>query len=212
MTLKLYNYTLSGNCYKVRLLLDFLKLDYKLVPVNFYPGREHEQTDFKKINPLGQLPVLEDGKLRLRETQAILCYLAKEYDPSATWLPKDTDKFAQTMMWLAFTNQEMLAVSSAAWFHHPLTEPSTSKSNKMVNIACAALTILDDHLAERAIMGCPWMVGKQPTIADIACFPDSALSSRVGLGHENFPYLRNWMRGFRRLSGFSTMPGIPEFA
>ena len=52
----LYDYELSGNCYKLRLLLSFLQIEYKTVPVEFYPGREHKSEWFLRINPLGQLP------------------------------------------------------------------------------------------------------------------------------------------------------------
>ena len=42
----LYDYELSGNCYKLRLLLSFLQIEYKTVPVEFYPGREHKSEWF----------------------------------------------------------------------------------------------------------------------------------------------------------------------
>jgi len=80
MGLRLYDYTLSGSCYKVRLLMNFLGLEYERVPVDFYPGREHKTPAFLEINALGQLPVLEDGALRLRDSQAILCHL-KQFPP-----------------------------------------------------------------------------------------------------------------------------------
>ena len=58
--LYLYDYILSGNCYKVRLFLSFLKLEHELIPIDFYPGSEHKQTEFLELNPLGQIPVLMD--------------------------------------------------------------------------------------------------------------------------------------------------------
>jgi glutathione S-transferase len=70
--IKLYDYPLSGNCYKLRLLMHMLNLDYETRPVDFYPGREHKSEWFLALNPLGQLPVLQDGELVLRDAQAIL--------------------------------------------------------------------------------------------------------------------------------------------
>ena len=55
--IELYDYELSGNCYKIRLMLSFLKLDYLSKKVEFYPGKEHKSEKFLEINPLGQLPV-----------------------------------------------------------------------------------------------------------------------------------------------------------
>ena len=78
MALTLHNYTLSGSCYKVRLLLEFLQIDYHTISVDFFPGKEHKTPEFLALNPLGQIPVLEDGALQLRDAQAILCYLARK--------------------------------------------------------------------------------------------------------------------------------------
>jgi glutathione S-transferase len=55
--IKLYDYVLSSDCYKVRLLLSMLKVEFTTVKVNFHPGGEHRQPDFLALNPLGSLPV-----------------------------------------------------------------------------------------------------------------------------------------------------------
>ena len=55
--MKLFDYVLSGNCYKIRLLLDFLELSHEKQAVDFFPGREHKSDAFLQINPLGQIPV-----------------------------------------------------------------------------------------------------------------------------------------------------------
>jgi glutathione S-transferase len=57
--MKLYNTVISGNCYKIRLLLSFLNLDYEKVSINL-ADQEQKTADFLKLNPLGQIPVLED--------------------------------------------------------------------------------------------------------------------------------------------------------
>ncbi|MDF2371536.1 MAG: glutathione S-transferase N-terminal domain-containing protein [Rhizobiaceae bacterium] len=209
MALKLYNYTLSGSCYKVRLLLDFLDLDYERIPVDFFPGKEHKTLDFLDINPLGQIPVLEDGPMRLRDAQAILAHLANSYDETGHWLPRAPALFGPVMMWLMFAGNEIMA-ASAARLHDVLgyeLDIEAARAN-----AHAAFRVLDDHLTERALIGKTWIVSDHPTIADIACFPYTALSGDGGIGHEEYPAMRNWMRAFRRLPGFNAVSGIPEFA
>ncbi len=208
MALKLYDYSLSGSCYKVRLLLAFLKLDYAREQVDFYPGRAHKSLDFLELNPLGQIPVLEDGDLRLRDAQAILCYLADKYDKSGQWLPRDPDLFGTVMMWLMFAGGEIMA-ASAARLHDSLGYDLDIAAARQK--AHAAFRILDDHLTLRAIESTRWIAGDHPTIADVACFPYVALSGDGGIGHEDYPALRNWMRAFRRLPRFHAMSGIPEF-
>jgi glutathione S-transferase len=209
MALTLYNYTLSGSCYKVRLMLDFLGLEYERVSIDFYPGREHKSPDFLAINPLGQLPVLDDGDLRLRDAQAITAHLANRYDDSGQWLPRAPELFGPVMQWLMFAGGELMA-ASAARLHDALgydLDIAAARAN-----AHAAFRILDDHLTERALAGKTWIVCDHPTIADIACFPYTALSGDGGIGHEDYPALRNWIRAFRRLPGFEPVSGIPEFA
>jgi len=207
--IRLHDYTLSGNCYKVRLLLGFLGVEYEQIAVDFFPGREHKTPAFLAMNPLGQLPVLEDGDLTLRDAQAILAYLAKRYDPARTWLPEHPEAFGQVMMWLAFAGGEITA-ASAARLHDALSYDLDI--DKARADAHHAFTILDDHLTERQIREKTWLVGEGPTIADIACFPYVALSGDGGIGHERYPALRIWQKAFRRLPGFKPVSGIPEFA
>ena len=59
--MKLYDYELSGNCYKVRLFLSILDLSFDTQTVDFYPGREHKSEALIRLNPLGQLPIFEDA-------------------------------------------------------------------------------------------------------------------------------------------------------
>lgn len=207
--IRLHDYTLSGSCYKVRLLLDFLGLKHERIAVDFYPAREHKGPAFLAINPLGQVPVLDDGELRLRDAQAILAYLAKRYDTSGQWLPDDPALYGQVMMWLSFAGGELMA-ASAARLHDIMGYPFDIDAERAK--AHRALTVLDDHLTERHLAGARWIVGDTPTIADVACFPYAALSGDGGVSQDPYPALRNWLRAFRRLKGFHAMPGIPEFA
>jgi glutathione S-transferase len=209
MTIKLYDYSLSGSCYKVRLLLRFLELDYEREQIDFYPGRQHKTLDFLEINPLGQIPVLDDDGLRLRDAQAILCYLASKYDSSGRWLPRGPREFGPVMMWLMFAGGELMQ-ASAARLHDALGYNLDIDAARAS--ARSAFRIFDDHLTRREIEGMKWIVGDHPTIADIACFPYVALAGDGGIGHEEYPALRNWMRNFRKLPRFHAMSGIPEFA
>lgn len=206
--LRLHNYTLSGSCYKVRLLLDFLELEHELVPVNFYPAKAHKSPEFLRLNPLGQIPVLQDGDLTLRDAQAILAYIARRYDPHAKWMPSEPCQFGQVMMWLAFAGGEVMAASSARLHDVLGYELDIDVARRKAH---RAFTVLDDHLTERQIAGEGWLVGSEPTIADVACFPYVALSGDGGIGHERYPALRKWMRAFRRLPNFKAVSGIPEF-
>ena len=206
-TITLYDFEVSASCYKVRLLLSLLGLDYARVAVNFYPGFEHRQPAFLDINPLGQLPVLRDGDLTLRDAQAILTYLARKYDPAVRWLPSEPTLFGEVMMWLFFAASE-LSAATAARLHDILAFPTDEAAAKKA--ARQAFRIMDDAMTGREHDGASWFVGEAPTLADVALFPSIALSRDFGVEHDEYPALRRWMRRVRGLDGFIAMPGIPE--
>ena len=79
--IRLYDYILSADCYKVRLFCAILGVGYTPVKVNVHPGREHLSPEFARINPRQSIPILEDGEHRICDTNAILIYLARRHDP-----------------------------------------------------------------------------------------------------------------------------------
>ena len=203
--IKLYDYILSGSCYKVRLMLNILNVEYEAVPVDFYPGLEHKKPDFLALNPLGQLPVLTDNDLILRDAQSILLYLASKYDSQRTWFPGDPATRGQVAMWTAFGGDEIMA-ASAARLHDVLNYPFDVDQQR--KSAHAAFLILDDHIAEQEIKGFDWLAGTSPTIADIACFPYVSLSEDGGISREEYPAIERWLRRVMDVPGFIDMPGV----
>lgn len=203
--IRLHDYVLSGSCYKVRLFLSFLGVEYEAVPVDYYPGRAHRRPEFLDINPLGQLPVLEDGGYRLRDAQAILVYLGAKYDASRLWYPETPEAQGEIAMWLSFAGGELMN-ASAARLHDMLSYDFDI--DRVRAAAHAAFRVLDDHLTEAEIDGRDWIVGDRPTIADVACFPYVALSGDGGISHDGYHALRRWMARVKKLPGFVAMPGI----
>ncbi|NKC14163.1 MAG: glutathione S-transferase [Gammaproteobacteria bacterium] len=204
--IELYDYPLSGNCYKVRLLLALLGVEYRPVAVDFFPGKAHRGAEFGKLNPAGQLPVLRDGGLVLRDSGAILVYLARRYDDQATWYPvEDAAALGRITMWLAHA-YSMTATASAARLHDMLNYPLDIEAARKG--AHAAFRILDDHLHERRFDDQRWLVGQRPTVADIACFPYTALAGDGGISLDDYPAIRRWLLHVKSLPGFVTMPGI----
>jgi glutathione S-transferase len=205
--IKLYDYELSGNCYKLRLLMGILKVSYERIPVDFYPGLEHKSPWFLRINPLGQLPVIDDDGFVLRDAQAILAYLAGKYDPSGLWFPRgDAESLGRVMMWLGFADS-LTATASAARLHDGLfydfdIEKCRAGAHRLFRV-------LDEHLWFSEQEGQDWLVpGDHPTIADIACFPYVMLSEEGGISRLPYPAIRRWTDRVKRIPGFTLMPGI----
>ncbi len=204
----LYNYDLDENCYKVRMALAMLGLDHQTVAVNAFPGKEQMTPPFLAMNPLGSLPILKDGDITLFGAEAILAHLANAHDPARTWLPVESAGFAQVMQWLVFSAGE-LAVAVAARAQALLDAPGDEAALRAR--ARRALRVMDDHMTARGFKGSDWFATDKPTLADIALFPAFALSRDYGVDHDEYPALRRWGRRFRRLPGFLTMPGIPDY-
>jgi glutathione S-transferase len=203
----LYDYALSGNCFKVRQLLAWLGLDYRSVAVDFHPGRAHRSAAFlARVNPLGQLPVIDDDGFVLRDAQAILLYLASRYDAEGRWYPDDARLRGEIAMWFA-TADELTRTASAARLHDAFgyTELDIAACRRGAH---AVFRVLDDHLAERASGGHAWLAGPHATLADLACFPYAALAGEGGIALDGYPALRHWLWRFRHLPGFTGMSGI----
>ena len=203
----LYDYELSGNCYKLRLMMSLLQLPYERVEVEFHPARAHKQEAFLALNPLGQLPVLDDDGFVLRDAQAILSYLAARYDASRCWYPTDDPRrLAEVNMWLAFADS-MTGTASAARLAEVFgydIDADAARSG-----AHALFRVLDERLwfAEREDDG--WLcAGARPTIADIACFPYAMLAEEGGISLIDYPAIRRWTDRVKALPGFVVMAGI----
>ena len=206
--IKLYDYHLDENGFRVRLLLSMLGLALETVAVDKAPGREQEKPHMLALNPTGTLPILEDQEVRLFGTAAILAYLVRAYAPDSDWLPADPADFGRVQQWLGFSGSELkhaVDAREAALF------TSKGASDADLTAARKAFRIMEDHMTLRQIEGSDWFVGDTPTLADLALLPSFALARDCGIDHDEYPALRRWLRRFRALPGFITMPGVPDY-
>jgi len=199
----LYDFELSGSCYKIRLFLNILGLGYESVAVDFV-NKEHKTEKYLRLNPFGEIPIFEDGELRLRDAQAILVYLAARYDKTNEWYPDDPESQGRIQQWLATGGGEVMN-SAAARLVKILNYPLDLE--KLQSGANRVFKILDDHLATRDFLE----LG-HPTIGDIACFPYTAMAGEGGIDLAPYPNILRWIERMKRLPGFIPMPGIPAAA
>ena len=146
--LKLYDSPVSGNCYKVRLLLAQLGRAYEKVEVDVV-SREQRPDAFLEKNAIGRIPILEldDGRC-LSESNAILWYLAR----GTALLPRDPFPQAQVLRWMFFEQNNLepnLAV--ARYWVHILKKPEEFKEALVEKRRGgeAALRSMERHLRKR---------------------------------------------------------------
>lgn len=197
--IKLYHTELSGNCHKIRLLLSLLGLEHERVLVNLMAG-EHKSPEFLQINPLGQIPVLVDGQTTIRDSQAILVYLARGAERE-DWLPLAAEPMAKVMQWLSFAAYEIGTSLFIARLHFrfgmDFDWETAQQQGKQV------LQLLDEHLQER-----DWLECDRPTIADIACYPYVGLAPEGEVSLEPYPHVLAWIGRIKQLPGYEGMPGL----
>lgn len=154
---------------------------------------------FLKLNPFGQVPVLVDEDLVLRDSLAILRYLARRYGP-AGWWPKDPKTQAEIDAWFGTAasfvflgpNRARLIRKMGAGFSYDEAQSYTQR----------LFTAMDAHLDGR-----DWLVGAHVTLADVACYSYIAVAHEGDQSPSDTPNIHRWMRNLRGLSGFFEMPG-----
>jgi glutathione S-transferase len=199
MAAKLYDLELSGNCYKVRLLAALLGVPLDIVPVDFLGGA-HKKAPLVDLNAFGELPIFDDGGFVLRDSQAILVYMARKWG-GESWLPTDAKGLALVTGWLLVAENEIARGPNDARLHDKFgyaldVEVARSKTTHIFGL-------MEDHLARK-----PWLVLGRATIADIACMPYVALSHEGGVPIDGYPAVAAWVARVKALPGFVGMPGI----
>jgi glutathione S-transferase len=185
--MKLYGDAISGNCYKVQLLLEQIQRPFDWIPIDL-ASSGNRTGHFLQVNPNGEIPVLEldDGR-RIAESNAILCYLAE----ATGFLPDDSFTKAQVLQWLFFEqNSHQPFVASARYIVHHLRRPVRleQKLQEKMESGYHALEVMDRHLRDRV-----FFVNDQYTIADIALYAYTHVAEEGGFDLERFPALLKWL-------------------
>ena len=161
--MRLYDYSASGNCYKVRLLLAQLGLPYERVPVDIFAGDTLTE-EFGRLNPARSTPVLvRDGEPPLAESNAILLHLAE----GTELLPTEPAQRAQAYRWLFFEQADVIPAIAGLRFRL-LTgrlAPDQPAARSRRAAGEEVLALLDRHLAGR-----DFLVDSGYSVADIALF------------------------------------------
>lgn len=209
--MKLYDLELSGNCYKVRLFAALAQIPLEIEAVDFIDGA-HRRSPLIELSPWGEIPILVDGKVVLRDAQAILVYLATKY-AGDTWFPRDAAGMAEVMQWLSTAANEVQNGPAAARlvekFGYTAGKADMDKFGYAIDKAdtlkraSRILPKIEAHLASHS-----WLALERPTIADCAVFPFVALAHEGGVSLADYPHIRQWLGRVKALPGFLAMPGV----
>ena len=198
----LHGFSPSGNCQKVRLLLEQLGTGYRWVEVDSAHGGTRTP-EFLAKNPNGKVPMLEtdDGRV-LVESNAMLYWLAE----GTTFLPADSWQRAQALSWMFFeqySHEPYVAVARFICGWTALDSPRRADLPKLRERGYQALAVMERHLITT-----PWFTGNEYGIADIALFAYTDVAGDGGFDLAPYPAIRDWMARVRSTPGFVPMPPL----
>lgn len=198
-TITLYGAPLSGHAHRVEMLLRMLELPYTYMDA---PSEVRASAEFRRLNPLGQIPVLTDGDIVLCDSVAILVYLVRRYAPGSRWLPDEPVAAAHVQRWLSIAAGELkygpaTARISMQWGRAKEALPAGK-------IADQLLRFMDAHLNSRH-----FLAAEHATLADVACYAYIAHAPEGGISLAPFPHVLAWLKRVEALPHFKPMPPLP---
>ena len=183
----LYNSAVSGNCYKVRLLLAQVGLEYELVDVSVV-DRSNRPELLGDLNPALRVPtlVLDDGR-PLAESNAILWY----FGDGTAYVPADPYERAQVLQWMFFeqySHEPYLAVVRFWLAYSGTPELFADRIPGRMKGGYAALDAMEAHLRERS-----FFVGGAYSIADISLYAYTHVEEEGNFDLDPYPAIRTWL-------------------
>ena len=186
--LKVYGDYNSGNCYKIKLMLHLLGLEYQWHPVDILKG-ETETPEFLAKNPNGKVPVLEleDGTC-LWESNAILNYLAD----GSEFLPTEPRLRTQVLQWQFFeqySHEPYIAVARFIQFYLGLPQARLEEYRALQKRGYKALDVMEQQLART-----PYLVGEHYSIADVTLYAYTHVAHQGGYELGSYLSIQAWLQ------------------
>jgi len=199
--INLYRHALSGHAHRAELLLSLLGLEANIIDVDLMNGA-HKAPEFLKKNLFGQVPVLEDGDVTIADSNAILVYLATNYDQQRSWLPTEALEAADIQRFLSIAAGPVASGPAAARLVNVFG--AGLDHQKAIDTAYALFEVLEQHLSDRE-----WLATSHATIADVANYAYIAHAPEGDVSLENYPNVRQWLNRVEGLPGFVAMLATP---
>jgi len=182
-----YGDLLSGNCYKIKLLMSYLRLPHHWVYVDILKG-ESRTAEFLARNPNGKIPVLEIGPGDwLWESNAILYYLAE----GTRYLPQAKLARSRVLQWQSFeqySHEPYIAVARyIAKFLGLPPERRAEYESKQAG-GYRALGVMEQRLGDAR-----FFVGDSISIADVSLYAYTHVAHEGGFSLAAYPSIRRWI-------------------
>lgn len=205
--LRLYCFAQSGNCFKVAFALRAMGLPFEMVPVDFFGGATREPHWRAAINPMGEVPVLQDGERKLSQSGAILVWLARK---TGLFGGADEDQQFEALRWILFDNHKFTSPFATMRYMKSFAPnpPDPAVMGFLRSRLETAWAIVEQQLAAQ-----PYLCGAEPTIADFSLsgylfYPEKESGWPIA---PRFPAIAAWLDRLRAIDGwvapYDLLPG-----
>ncbi len=207
MTIKLHCFGESGNSYKAALALELSGLEWEPVFVDFFNG-ETRTEEFRKLNPMGEAPVMEDGDIVLSQSGAIQDYVSSK---SGRLGGRSAAERREILRWQFWDNHKLSSPAGMTRFLMNFL-PEEKRPQEVIAFTQARLKsayrVLDAALAGRA-----FLIGDSVTIADLSCCGYLYYPEPFGFDRKDWPNIDAWLTRISETPGwkhpYDLMPGSP---
>lgn len=201
----LYCFAQSGNAYKVALMLNLCNADWEPRFVDFFKG-EARTPEFRAINEMGEVPVLEHRGKRLTQSGVMLDYLVEQFDRFG-W--RDNDERREVLRWVLFDNHKVSSqIGTLRYLLQFAKTGETPVTEYLRGRVRAALHVLNNRVANRRFVACD-----DPSIADFSLCSYLFWPDEYGVSWNDFPHIGGWLDRIQALPGwvhpYELMPGHP---
>ncbi|MFM7349180.1 MAG: glutathione S-transferase family protein [Erythrobacter sp.] len=196
----------SGNCYKIKLTAALLGVPLATRQYDIMKGETRTPEFLGQVNANGRIPVLQIGEGAdarfLPESNAACWYLAQ----GSHLVPAERFAQADCLRWMFFEqyNHEPNVATLRFWLRFvgeaQLSEEQRAQVMPKRLAGCAALRLMDKHLAQNA-----FFCGEAVTLADIALFAYSHVAEEGGFRLAEYPHVAAWIGRVRALPAFVPM-------
>jgi glutathione S-transferase len=202
---RLYCFAQSGNAYKAALMLQLCGADWEPRFVDFFNGATRTP-DFRQINEMGEVPVLEHEGRRLSQSGVILDYLAGR---SSQFGWADEDERREILRWLLWDNHKLTSyIGTLRFLTTYMKTGETPVTEFLRGRVGNVLAILNRHLEGRS-----FALFERPTIADVSMCGYLYWPEEFGVRWSDYPHIGAWLERIKALSGwvhpYELMPGHP---
>jgi len=196
---RVYGDMLSGNCYKIKLIMQFLSIEHEWVHVDILAG-ETQTPKFGKMNVNGKIPVLEINDAEyLCESNAILNFLAE----GSAFLPSGGLQRARVLQWQFFeqySHEPYIAVARYINKYLGLPKDRQAEYESKQQGGRKALSVMEDQLSNTS-----YLVGESATIAAISLYAYTHVAHEGGFNLQDYPHIQAWFRRIESLPGYVEM-------